>query len=233
MTDKVKVTYGKVAERLGLGADVDGSTLLDALDEVKAEAAELRADTVAGGTEPAPPVATAELPAEPATSRFTPPPGLALVDEATLTQVRDRAQSFDLFRADLAARLGCDPSADTPTMLAAVDEALTEVAETTEGIETIDSAELTALRADAEAHRTARQRTTVEAAVRDGRIPPRDREHWVNLLTTSPRATETLERLPKGLIPVDGPRGYTGGADDVGEGQPDDVMGRLFGPELH
>ncbi|WP_432886798.1 hypothetical protein ACQPYH_04185 [Kribbella sp. CA-245084] len=222
-----KTTYAKVAARLGVAPDADPTTLLAAFDEVQAEKAHVRtkaAGVHAEGNEPAPP-------AERTTTRYEPPDGTVLVDAITFDSARDYAQTLDRFRAQVAERVGVDPTADPSVVLAAVEEALGESADTAEGVEVVDTAELQSLRQDAEQHRTARERAVVEAAVHDGRLRSFERRRWVSLLQQSPDAAAVLAGLPKGRVPVDGPIGYTGALDAVGEGPPDDDLDRLFGDD--
>jgi hypothetical protein len=48
-----------------------------------------------------------------------------------------------------------------------------------------------------------RRQGIIEAAVRDGRIPPASRQHWATLLESDPAGETTLASLPKGLVPLD------------------------------
>lgn len=108
-------------------------------------------------------------------------------------------------------------------LLAAVDEALAERAEPSpaaaaptprdlpEGSEIVDSEVLAALRADAEAGRTARaeqdtarREQIVDDAIKAGKFGPARRASWLNALEVDEAgATADLERLTPGLIPVD------------------------------
>lgn len=155
------------------------------------------------------------------------------VDPNILAQLHQQASAGDEIRAALAEHLGSDPTADVRTLLAKLDETLTDLATAPglaeAGTEIVNAEELAALRADAHMHRTAKERELVNAALRDGKIPFSDKSHWMNLLAVSPSAAETLASLPKGLIPVDGPQGYTGGMDAVAEGEPADDYERLYG----
>lgn len=71
-----------------------------------------------------------------------------------------------------------------------------------------------------------RHAAAVEAAVRDGRIPPARRDDWVALMQAKPaEAGAALVSLPR-VIPVGEPIGYSHGGD--GEGA-DVVYDQLFG----
>lgn len=139
----------------------------------------------------------------------------------------------------LRDRLGipADAVLDDDGLLAAVDEALAERADpapttaqrsaATEGTVLVDAVALDELRADAAAGRQARQQqlsdrrvAAVDAAVRDGRIPPSRRQHWLTLLEADEGAAATLDELPKGTVPLK-PAGFTGG---VTESSDDDAL---------
>lgn len=127
----------------------------------------------------------------------------------------------------LRERLGIPAEAtlDDAGILAAVDEALTEQADTTPatpaaGTVVLDEAQYQDLQTAATEGRAARQEqlataraALVEAAVEDGRIAPARREHWVNTLEADPGMEATLAGLAKGLVPIEA-KGYTGGVDE-------------------
>lgn len=69
----------------------------------------------------------------------------------------------------------------------------------------------------------------VEAALRDGRIAASEKADWLKALELDPGKEKVLNSLPKGLIPVDGPQGYTGSLADVGED--DEIYNKLFDDE--
>ena len=134
----------------------------------------------------------------------------------------------------LRDRLGVtNAEADEATILAALDEALAERAEPTnaslpEGVVAIESETLASLRADAAAGREARDQQTderrarlVEAAIEDGRISAKRRDHWVAQLAADEEgAAEVLASLEPNTIPLE-PKGYTGG---VNEASDDDAL---------
>jgi hypothetical protein len=220
---RTKTVRAHLTDLVGIAPDADDATALAALDEAIAEAEETNRTPRPAAGQTARPVAASAAPVA-----YQPPTGTLVVDEGMFASLKDRATGFETMRAELARRVGCDDSADAPTVMAALDEALSEVAESLpDGVEMVAATELAELRADAQLHRTSAERSVVENAVRDGRIPPRDRGHWVNLLAVSPSAAETLESLPKGLIPLE-PKGYTGSLEAVGEGI-DDPLDKLFG----
>lgn len=104
--------------------------------------------------------------------------------------------------------------------------------------ETVDSDTLKALKRDAEAGRKAyeaqqavKRQTLVDAAVRDGKISVARKGDWLNKLAKDDGAEAELASLAKGLIPVDGPRGYTGSLADVAEDDDATVYTALFGKE--
>ena len=117
----------------------------------------------------------------------------------------------------LRERLGFAEGADEATILAAVDEALAEGADpagvpTTslpDGVVAIDAAQLTELRAAAQAghearaqQMTERRERLVNEAVADGRIAPARRDAWLQQLTADPGAEQVLAGLEKCLVPL-------------------------------
>lgn len=149
------------------------------------------------------------------------------------------------FTNDLRQRLGiADENADEATILAALDEALTERTEpptnTTaplpEGTVAIDAAQLQELQAAAREGRDARaqqqrehRERVVNDAVRDGRIAPARREAWLNQLEADPGAEQVLTNLATGLVPVDEQGHDTGGSDPAGF---DDAEYQAFAKQL-
>lgn len=144
----------------------------------------------------------------------------------------------------LRNKLGVAENADEATILAAVDEALTERAEAPaapqaaipEGTVLVDSAQLAELRADATAGRQARTQQETErreglvaAAVREGRIPPARRDAWLAMLEADPDSEQTLAALAPGLVPLS-ELGHAG-EPDTGVTEDDAVFAALFGTE--
>jgi hypothetical protein len=161
---------------------------------------------------------------------------IAWVDRGMLDNLRERAEAPDRLRAGLAERLGVEPAEDVDGLLSALDGVLNDLATApglpAEGHEIVAAEELANLRADAELHRTARERTLVDAAIHDGRIPPAARASWMTLLQNDPdgASAKTLAGLRKNTIPLE-TVGYTGTAADVGEGAPGDEYAALFGDD--
>lgn len=99
-----------------------------------------------------------------------------------------------------------------------------------DGVVAIEAATLAELRAQAargsDAHaRQAREdrEALVDAAVRDGRIAPARRAHWLKALEADPGAAATLAALEKGLIAVNGEIGSAEAPES------DDLYRRVFG----
>lgn len=126
----------------------------------------------------------------------------------------------DTIKAGLIERLGVkDADISDEALLAAVDEALDEQAETTntvtaalpEGVVTIDSTVLASLQADARrgAEARAEQDSTrrdgiIAEALRDGRITSATREKWrASLDKDETGAAELLAGLAKNAVPVE------------------------------
>lgn len=150
---------------------------------------------------------------------------------------KEDAMAFESLMAGLRERLGATDAADEATILAAVDEALAERAETTpaalpEGVVAVDQATWDQMRADAAEGRIARQEQIaarraqlVDAAVADGRIPPARRDHWLaNLNADEEGFAPVLAGLAPNTIPLE-PAGYTG-ADTASE---DALYNRAWG----
>ncbi|WP_326564548.1 head maturation protease, ClpP-related [Micromonospora peucetia] len=119
---------------------------------------------------------------------------------------------------NLRQRLNVADDADEATILAALNSALAErpaPPQSAPGTVVLDEAQHAQLLADARDGREARaqqlreqREATVQAAVRDGRIPPARAEHWMAQLEADPGAAETLAALKPGLVPVN-EIGYT------------------------
>lgn len=141
-------------------------------------------------------------------------PAVAFSDEGTTT---------------LRTRLGIAEDADEATILAALDEALEERAESTpqtttpvvpEGMALVEQTVLDDLRAAGEQGRAARQQQlddhrdrTLDAAIADGRIAPARREHFATAWAADAEGTEELlNALTPGLVPVT-EQGHAGGVD--------------------
>lgn len=130
----------------------------------------------------------------------------------------------------LRTRLGINAEiSDEATVLAALDEALTERADEAaptpalpDGVVMIEASVLESLRTDATEGRLAREQqvadrreSLVASAVAEGRIPPARRDHWLaQLAADEVGASAVLESLAPNTIPV-GAIGYTGGVDEA------------------
>lgn len=151
----------------------------------------------------------------------------------------------DTLVTGLRSRLGipADADLDEDGILAALDEALAEQSApppvvqnaVPAGTVLIDEAEYTDLRAAAAMGREARERqiadervAVVNRAVSEGRIPPARRDHWVAQLTADPGASDVLNSLAKGTIPLN-ELGYTGGVDEASDD--DTLYNSLFSKE--
>lgn len=160
--------------------------------------------------------------------------------------------------AKVRARLGLSAEADESAILAALETVASdnetddtdepEPEETDEGDEeettaeaapgtvTIDEGVLNNLISEAKAGREDRaKRAAIEreqlvmTAVREGRISVARKADWLNKLEKDPGSETELSTLAKGLVPVDGPRGYTGSLGDVAEGDDEMTYKALFG----
>lgn len=136
-----------------------------------------------------------------------------------------------------------DDTSDEDVLTAALDR-LTEPApppptpeaSLPEGVVAISEAQLEELRNDAQAGREAREAQVkaerlalVDAAVKDGRIAPAERDAWFAKLETGTGAEQVLAALKPGVIPVD-QIGHGGNADlDSDEA----IWSELFGKEAH
>ncbi|GHJ11207.1 hypothetical protein TPA0907_55740 [Micromonospora humidisoli] len=131
---------------------------------------------------------------------------------STDDQERRPAVAFsDAQLTTLRQRLNVADDADEATILAALDTALAErpTPQTAPGTVVLDEAQHAQLLADARDGRDARaqqlaeqRQATVQAAVRDGRIPPARAQHWLEQLEADPGAADTLAALKPGLVPV-------------------------------
>lgn len=149
----------------------------------------------------------------------TNPPAASAAGSSTTTEGGSAVAFSDAQITDMRRKLGIAEDADETTILAALDESLSERAETPltatatvapAGMALVDEGTLAALRSDAAAGREARneqqaaaRREAVAAAVSDGRIPPARREHWEAQLAADEGALATLQSLAPGTIPVE------------------------------
>lgn len=153
----------------------------------------------------------------------------------------------------LAERLGIAADADDDTIVAALDEALAERAADappapTEpsldcavavvkkaGLAVNEASVIEELRTKAERGDQARAQqireaneAVVDSAIRDGKVPPARRDHWVGAMSADPEGTKAvLDSMEKGLIPY----AEAGHSADAGDTSGDTVYAALFGKE--
>lgn len=147
----------------------------------------------------------------------------------------------DTLKAGLRERLGItDAETSEDAILAALDEALAEQAETPQpaaqlpdGVTTIETSVLAELQASAvevrairEEQATERRSGLVEAAISDGRIPPARREHWLAALNADEEGmSPVLAGLAKGTVPL----AEKGHSDDVEMSEEDRIYNTWTG----
>jgi hypothetical protein len=139
-------------------------------------------------------------------------------------------------------RLGLAADASEDTILAALDEALTERADPPVGASTppvgtvlVEEAVLEQLRvqaaagAEARAQQQLEHRTRiVDAAIGEGRIAPARRDHWLAQLAADPGAETVLASLAKGTVPL-AEIGTPGSSSEIDEA--DAVYASVYGNE--
>lgn len=145
---------------------------------------------------------------------------------------------------EIRNRLGitAEGDLDDATILAALDEALTENAETTNttipaGTTLVEDTVLNELRADAAAGRDARneqianrRESKVQNAIEQGKIAPARAEHWRAALNADEDgATETLNSLAAGLVVPTTALGVTGGVEESSD--EDRIYDHIFSKE--
>lgn len=203
-----------------VAAGLADSTVNDPTSNDKAKAALVGARALfryAGRAEAPAPGQPAAVPIDPPAA---PEPG------NTTTQQED---TMSVLSDGLRTRLGItDAALDDDGILAALDEALNEVAEPEPtaptalpaGTIAIDEATYTQLIEDGKAGREARaeqlatkRMAAVDKAVKEGRIPFARRQHWLDQLEADPGVEETLNKLAP-VIPTE-EIGLTGGVDEA------------------
>lgn len=151
--------------------------------------------------------------------------------------------AYDDLKGGLRERLGvADADADDEVLIAALDEALAETAQSTDEVVpldknamVVDRAAYEQLQADAAAGRAARDQQTrerrdmlVAAAVSDGRIAPSARDEWrKGLDENEERTSALLALLSKNTVPV-GELGYALEGDET-----DGLYESIFGKDTH
>lgn len=159
------------------------------------------------------------------------------------TQPRGDVVAYDDLKGGLRERLGVtDADADDEVLIAALDEALAETAQSTDEVVpldknamVVDRAAYEQLQADAAAGRAARDQQTrerrdmlVAAAVSDGRIAPSARDEWrKGLDENEERTSALLALLSKNTVPV-GELGYALEGDET-----DGLYESIFGKDTH
>lgn len=192
----------ELAHRVGVAEDADTSTILAALDEALAERAESVQPSVDGAQYAY--MAMAEAAVQMRWAR-----------EEIARQGAEIAQLLAVwarFTGELTRRLGVGANSDGETILAALDQALTEGA-AAEGRDLVDIAEIAEPRADPELDRTRHKLAVTDNAFQEGKVTPYQRPRWEAMTAASAGAEALLagtNRSP--AIPME-PIGRTGGLD--------------------
>lgn len=155
------------------------------------------------------------------------------------TPIKEGTDTMPELNQGLRERLGisADAELDEDGLLAALDEALAEQTATpavsAPGTVVLDEAQYRELQASANDGREARKQqlaaereSIVNAAIKDGKIPPSRKNDWLNAIEKDPAMAETLNSLAKGLIPIKA-EGYTGGVDEASD--EDAMYSKLWG----
>jgi hypothetical protein len=139
-----------------------------------------------------------------------------------INQPKKEGAAMSVLIEGIRERLNLGPETeDEGLLLAALDERLNAAPALPEGVVTVEQQILDQLNQDAASGREAVARETaqrlsqlVDDAVRDGRIPPARREHWLNSLKTDEAGfAPVLAGLATGTVPLES-AGYTGGIDE-------------------
>jgi hypothetical protein len=202
----------ELAHRVGVAEDADTPTILAALDEALAERAELAQPSVDGAQDAY--LAIAEAVAQMRWAR-----------EEIARQAVEIAQllaNWERFAGELTRRLGVAADSDGATILAALDDALTEgAAEQRRELVGVD--EVAQLRADAEGDRTPHSRAVADSAFQEGKITPYQQPRREAMIEASAGGADALLAGAKrnSAIPVE-QVGHTGDLDIEGdtEGRP-------------
>ena len=136
------------------------------------------------------------------------------------------------FIDDVRQRLGADADADEAAVLEALDARLARP-NVPEGTKLIEATQLDQLQADAAAGRVAREAQLkaereglIDQAVRDGRIAPARRAHWLAQLEADAGLAEVIAGLPQIINTTEA--GYTGGVDESST-EDDAVYAKFWG----
>jgi hypothetical protein len=150
--------------------------------------------------------------------------GMELTDEQlaairTAYGLPDDADDTALYNAIVTAAQTSDPPESPPPALP-------------EGTVAVDAAQFEELKVAAKAGADARAQQEqerreglVSAAVRDGRIPPARKDHWLTMLERDPGSVDVLASLSPGLVPVGPELGHSGTANTA----EDELYAKLFG----
>jgi hypothetical protein len=200
----------ELAHRVGVAEDANTPTILAALDEALAERAESAPPSVGGAQNAY--VAMAEVAAQMRWAR-----------EEIARQGAEIAQLLAVwarFAGVLTRRLGVAADSDGETILAALDEALTEGA-AEEGRGPVDVDEVARLGAAAEMDRTHHKRAVTDNASQEGKIiTPYQRPRPEAMIEASADGAEALLAGAKrnSAIPVE-PIGHTDGLNIDGDSE--------------
>jgi hypothetical protein len=199
----------ELAHRVGVAEDADTLTILAALDEALAERAESAQPSIGGAQNAY--MAMAEAAAHMRWAR-----------EEIARQGAEIAQLLAVwarFAGELTRRLGVAADSGGETILAALDEALTDGA-AAEGRDLVDVDEIAQPRAEPEMDRTHHKRAVTDNAFQAGRITPYQRPRPEAMTEANADGAEALLTGAKrnSAIPTE-PIGHTGGLDIEGDSE--------------
>jgi ATP-dependent protease ClpP protease subunit len=176
----------------------------------------------------------AAAPAPPMPARTTPAADAARTDEGKDWTVAFSDDQLSTLRQHLGLADDADEQAIMDAVTAPAPEPEPAAAALPEGTVAIDAAALADLQTAAAMGREARARqaredreSLVDAAIRDGRVPPARRAAWVAQLEADPGAEAVLASLAPGLIPV----AEIGHAGEHGDPEADALYASIFGKD--
>ncbi len=199
----------ELAHRVGVAEDADTLTILAALDEALAERAESAQPSIGGAQNAY--MVMAEVAVQMRWAR-----------EEIARQGAEIAQLLVVwarFAGELTRRLGVAADSGGETILAALDEALTDGA-AADGRDLVDVDEIAQPRADAEMDRTDHKRAVTDNAFRAGKITPYPRPRPEPMSEASADGAEALlaGANRNSAIPMES-FGHTGGLDIDGDSE--------------